>query len=111
MSLDLISDFLQFKIAMPKGSKNGIYTFDRFKLDVEKLMLYRDEIEVTLPPKVVKTLTVLIEHRGEILSKDELIEKVWDDSIVEESNLSQNLYVLRKALGTKPDGGRYIETL
>ena len=111
MSLDLTSDFLQFEIAMPASSKNGMYSFDRFKLDAEKLMLYRDEIEVTLPPKIVKTLTVLIEHRGEILSKDELIEKVWDDSIVEESNLSQNLYVLRKALGTKPDGGPYIETL
>ena len=111
MSLDLNSDFLQFKIAMPTGSKNGIYTFDRFKLDAEKLMLYRDEIEVTLPPKIVKTLAVLIENRGSILSKDELIEKVWADVIVEESNLSQNLYILRRSLGKKPDGSPYIETL
>lgn len=111
MSSDLTSDFLQFKIAMPKGSKNGMYSFDRFKLDSEKLMLYRDEMEVTLPPKIVKTLAVLIENRGSILSKDELIEKVWVDSIVEESNLSQNLYILRKTLGSKPDGGPYIETL
>ena len=96
---------------MPASSKNGIYNFDRFKLNSEKLMLYRDEVEVTLTPKVVKTLVVLIEHRGEILSKDELIEKVRDDSIVEESNLSQNLYVLRKALGIGPDGAPYIETL
>ena len=111
MSLDLTSDFLQIKIGMPTASKNGIYTFDRFRLDSEKLMLYRDETEISLPPKVVKTLAVLMEHRGEILSKDELIEQVWSDSIVEESNLSQNLYVLRKALGSKPDGGPYIETL
>ena len=96
---------------MPKGSKNGMYSFDRFKLDAEKLMLYRDETEITLAPKIVKTLAVLIENRGSILSKDELIDKVWDDSIVEESNLSQNLYILRKTLGTKPDGGQYIETL
>ena len=88
-----------------------MYSFDRFKLDAEKLMLYRDEVEVTLAPKIVKTLAVLIENRGSILSKDELIDKVWDDSIVEESNLSQNLYILRKTLGTKPDGGQYIETL
>jgi predicted ATPase/DNA-binding winged helix-turn-helix (wHTH) protein/Tol biopolymer transport system component len=111
MSSDLTSDLLQFNFKMPKGSKNGMYSFDRFKLDSEKLMLYRDNVEVTLPPKIVKTLTVLIEHRGSILSKDELIEKVWDDSIVEESNLSQNLYILRKTLGSKPDGGQYIETL
>ncbi|MFL6467437.1 MAG: winged helix-turn-helix domain-containing protein, partial [Pyrinomonadaceae bacterium] len=111
MSSDLTSDLLQFNFTMPKGSKNGMYSFDRFKLDSEKLMLYRDETEITLAPKIVKTLAVLIENRGSILSKDELIEKVWDDSIVEESNLSQNLYILRKTLGTKPDGGQYIETL
>ena len=111
MSLDLTSDFLQNNFAMPEASKNGMYTFDRYKLDAEKLMLYRDEIEIKLPPKVVKTLAVLIEHRGSILSKDELIEKVWADAIVEESNLSQNLYVLRKSLGSRPDGFPYIETL
>lgn len=96
---------------MPKGSKNGMYSFDRFKLDSEKLMLYRNEAEVSLPPKVVKTLAVLIENCGTILSKDELIEKVWADSIVEESNLSQHLYLLRKTLGTRPEGVPYIETL
>ena len=111
MSLDLTSDYLQNKFTVLEGSKNGMYTFDRFKLDAEKLMLYRDEVEITLPPKVVKTLAVLIENRGTILSKDELIDKVWADSIVEESNLSQNLYILRKSLGKKPDGSTYIETL
>ena len=110
-SSDSTADLLQRDFSMPRGSKNGIYSFDRFKLDSEKLMLYRDEVEITLPPKIVKTLAVLIENRGSILSKDELIEKVWDDSIVEESNLSQNLYILRKTLGAKPDGGQYIETL
>jgi predicted ATPase/Tol biopolymer transport system component/DNA-binding winged helix-turn-helix (wHTH) protein len=111
MSSDLTSDLLQFNFTMPKGSKNGMFSFDRFRLDAEKLMLYRDGVAVTLPPKIVKTLAVLIENRGTILSKDELIEKVWDDSIVEESNLSQNLYILRKTLGSRPDGGQYIETL
>ncbi len=96
---------------MPDIRKNGFLRFDRFKLDAEKLMLYRDEAEIALPPKVVKTLAVLIENRGSILSKDELIEQVWSDSIVEESNLSQNLYLLRKSLGKRPDGGTYIETL
>lgn len=111
LSLDLTSDFLQFTIAMPRSSKNGDYAFDGFSLDPEKLMLYRDGREISLPVKVVKTLSVLIENRGTILSKDELIDKVWSDSIVEESNLSQNLYILRKTLGDRPDGGSYIETL
>ena len=110
MSSDLSSSFLHFKIPMSKDSKNGIYAFDHFKVDVDKLMLYRDDAELSLPPKVVRTLAVLVEHRGSILSKDELIERVWQDSIVEESNLSQHLYLLRKTLGNKPDGNPYIET-
>ena len=90
---------------------HSIYEFGGFVLDVDKLMLYRDEAEISLPPKVVKTLAVLVENRGEILSKDELMEKVWEGSVVEESNLSQYLYLLRKTVGQKPDGNPYIETL
>jgi DNA-binding winged helix-turn-helix (wHTH) protein/Tol biopolymer transport system component len=111
MSLELSSNFLQFGIDMANGNGHGIYEFDEFKLDAVKLMLYRGEREITLPPKVVKTLAVLVENSGEILSKDELMTRVWEDSIVEESNLSQYLYLLRKTLGERPDGGNYIETL
>ena len=96
---------------MESGYKHSVYGFDKFRLDCDKLMLYRDGEPVTLPPKVVKTLAVLVDNRGSILSKDELMESVWEDSIVEEANLSQNLYLLRKTLGSKPDGSPYIETL
>lgn len=96
---------------MSNGSGHSIYVFDRFRLDRDRLMLYRDETEVVLPPKAVETLSILAEHHGEIISKDELIEALWTDSIVEESNLSQYLYLLRKTLGSRPDGKPYIETL
>src|SRR5688500_634027 len=111
MSSNLSSNFLQFNFAMQNGSKHSVYGFDRFRLDCDKLMLYRDGEPVTLPPKVIKTLAVLVENRGSILSKNELMERVWEDSIVEEANLSQNLYLLRKTLGSRPDGSPYIETL
>jgi Tol biopolymer transport system component/DNA-binding winged helix-turn-helix (wHTH) protein len=111
MSSKLSSNFLQINFGMENGSKHSIYGFDIFRLDCDKLMLYRDGRPVTLPPKVVKTLAVLVENRGLILSKNELMERVWEDSIVEEANLSQNLYLLRKTLGSKPDGSPYIETL
>ncbi|HVF47730.1 MAG TPA: winged helix-turn-helix domain-containing protein [Pyrinomonadaceae bacterium] len=111
MSLNLSSNYLDFEIGMSEGSKNGIYEFDRFRLDSHDLMLYRDGAEVSLPPKVVSTLVVLVENRGSILTKDELIDKVWTDAVVEESNLSQHLYQLRKTLGKTPDGKSYIETL
>ena len=88
---------------MADKSRNGVLAFDQFRIDVEKLMLYRDDAEVLIPAKVAKTLAVLVESAGTILSKDELIERVWDDSIVEESNLTQYLYLLRKTLGTMPD--------
>src|SRR5215216_2920188 len=104
MSLDLSSSFHQFRIPMADGSKNGVLAFDQFRIDVEKLMLYRDDAEVLIPPKVAKTLAVLVQSAGAILSKDELIECVWEDSIVEESNLTQYLYLLRKTLGTMADG-------
>lgn len=96
---------------MAKPNGHSIYTFGEFQLDAEKLMLYRDSAEVQLPPKVIKTLAVLVENAGDILSKDELMERVWEGSIVEESNLSQYLYLLRKTLGQMPDGRPYIETL
>ncbi len=111
MSSNLSSNYLQFNFGMENGSKHSIYGFDKFRLDCGKLMLYSDGEPVTLAPKVVKTLVVLVESRGSILSKDELMERVWEDSIVEEANLSQNLYLLRKTLGSKPDGAPYIETL
>src|SRR6478672_7252738 len=111
MSLELTSNYPQFGIGMDNGNGHSIYEFDQFRLDAGKLMLYRGGEEIQLPPKVIKTLSVLIESKGEILSKDELMARVWDDSIVEESNLSQYLYLLRKTLGAKTDGGNYIETL
>ncbi len=111
MSLDLSSNLLQFNFVMESASNNGIYSFDDFTLDSGKLMLYRHGEALSLPPKVVRTLAVLVENQGTILSKDELIEQVWSDSVVEESNLSQYLYLLRKSLGEMPRGGPYIETL
>lgn len=96
---------------MAQRSNNSIYAFDQFGLDVSNLMLYRDGEAISLPRKVVKTLAVLVETRGAIISKDDLIDRVWEDSIVEEANLTQHLYLLRKTLGTKPDGSSYIETL
>jgi DNA-binding winged helix-turn-helix (wHTH) protein/Tol biopolymer transport system component len=111
MSSNLTSSFSQFKFGMNNSTEHSIYVFDEFKLDRDKMMLYRDGQPLTLPPKAVETLSILAEHHGQILSKDELIDAVWTDAIVEESNLSQYLYLLRKTLGSRPDGKPYIETL
>ncbi|HUF05324.1 MAG TPA: winged helix-turn-helix domain-containing protein [Aridibacter sp.] len=96
---------------MAKASGHSVYVFDDFRLECDKLMLYRSGLPKALPPKAVETLAVLVKHRGEIISKDALIDAVWHDSVVEESNLTQYLYLIRKTLSTRPGGKPYIETL
>lgn len=74
------------------------YRFGPFRLDREQLMLSLGEASIALGPKVVETLLALVEHPGEVLSKAELLERVWPEGFVEEANLAQNIYVIRKAL-------------
>lgn len=96
---------------MIKTSVQNIYEFEDFRLDAAHLMLYRGNEEISLAPKAVQTLLTLIERRGEIITKDELMKTIWNDSIVEETNLTQYVHVLRKTLGTTANGRPLIETL
>src|SRR3954453_2392780 len=87
------------------------YKFDDYVVDVsEKRLLHHGEI-VPLTPKPFDILLVLLERPGELVEKDLLLESVWPETFVEESNLAQNISTLRKALGTPADGGKYIETM
>lgn len=74
-------------------------------------MLFRDEQRVALTPKVLETLLVLVEANGKIVSKDELMQKVWPDTFVDESSLTANISVLRKTLATDGEPRPYIETI
>ncbi len=98
MSLDLNLIYSDFNFTMVKPCHYKIYEFEKFRLDTVHLMLYCGSEEIPLAPKAVETLLVLVERRGEILSKDELMETIWTDSIVEESNLAKYLHVLRNTL-------------
>jgi len=64
-----------------------------------------------LPPRAFDTLLVLVENNGRLLEKDALMQIVWGDTVVEENNLSQVIYLLRKALRDGEDDVRYIETV
>jgi DNA-binding winged helix-turn-helix (wHTH) protein/Tfp pilus assembly protein PilF len=75
-----------------------MYAFGPFELDSDQLLLSVDGAPLALGPKVVETLLALIEHPGEVLSKSALLDRVWPEGYVEEANLAQNIYVLRKAL-------------
>jgi len=88
-----------------------IYEFEDFRFDAEHLMLYRRGESIPLAPKAAETLLVFIERRGQILSKEKLIEQIWPDAFVEESNLYLYLSVLRQTLGNQKSGTPYLETL
>jgi TolB-like protein/DNA-binding winged helix-turn-helix (wHTH) protein/Tfp pilus assembly protein PilF len=85
---------------------NGFYEFGPYCLDRRSRVLLKDGAVVPLTPKALDTLVALVERAGQPLSKDELLRSVWPDTFVEESNLAQNISVLRKALGRS-----FIETL
>src|SRR5438309_7445229 len=89
------------------------YEFGPFRVDTLNHVLLRHGKAVSLKPKVFDTLLVLVENRERLLDKDELLSRLWPDTIVEESNLTQNVYLLRKALGEEPeaDADAYIETM
>ena len=83
------------------------YEFGPYRIDSVDRRLLRGGEPVPLKAKVVDTLLVLLEHAGEVLEKEDLMRRLWPDSFVEEGNLTQNIYVLRKAL---PEAD-YIETV
>lgn len=87
-----------------------MYRFGPFRLEKEQLLLSLHDEPLALGPKVVETLLALVEHPGEVLSKAELLDRVWPEGFVEEANLAQNIYVIRKALRAHWEGDA-IETV
>lgn len=75
-----------------------LYEFGQFQLDVQNSQLLRDGEVVALKPKVFDTLLLLVENSGTLLSKEELMQRLWPETSVEENNLTQNISILRKAL-------------
>ena len=90
---------------------NLSYEFGRFRLNVAERILLRDGEVVPLTPKVFDILLTLVENRGQVVSKEGLMKRVWPDTFVEEGNLTQNISLLRKALGESPGGVQFIETV
>src|SRR5688572_7120589 len=75
---------------------NHLHRFGKCTLDSEKKVLWCDEQPVALPLKAVELLILLVEKRGEVATKDEIWRGVWQDAFVEETNLTHNIYVLRR---------------
>ena len=93
------------------SEKNGHrYEFGDFRLESERPSLWRDNSLVSLPPKAVEVLLVLVRRRDVIVSRDELLNTVWRDTFVEEGNINYTVSLLRKTLD-KDDKGRFIQTV
>lgn len=87
----------------------AFYQFGPFRIDPEKEVLLRDGQPVALTPKTFQILLVLVRHSNQVVTKDDLMKAVWPDTFVEEANLSRNIFMLRKALGSAES--RYIVTV
>lgn len=88
-----------------------LYEFGPFRLDPTERLLTRDDLALALTPKAFDTLLALVENSRHIVTKEELMNRVWPDIYVEETNLAQHISMLRKVLGERADGGQYIETV
>jgi DNA-binding winged helix-turn-helix (wHTH) protein/TolB-like protein len=91
--------------------ENRSYDFGRFRLKRAERVLLREGEPVPLTPKVFDILITLVENSGRVVEKDDLMKKVWPSTYVEEGNLTQNVSLLRKALGESAGGAQFIETV
>ena len=90
--------------------KPQFYEFGDFRLDATKRRLLRGGEPVQLTPKVFDTLLYMVEHRGDVITKDALMAALWPDTVVEENNLGQNISKLRSVLGESRGENLYIAT-
>ena len=88
-----------------------LYEFGPFRVDPDKKILWRENQPVPITAKAFETLLILLRNSQEVVSKENLMQEIWPNTAVEESNLSQNIFMLRKALGDTPEDRRYILTI
>jgi DNA-binding winged helix-turn-helix (wHTH) protein len=104
----------KFAEGTPKVSvllQNRVYRFAEFRLHADEHLLLRGEERVLLWPRNFNLLVKLVENAGRLLTKEALVNEVWEGSFVEEGNLNRTISNLRKALGEKPNENRFIETI
>src|SRR6266566_7696500 len=90
----------------------NVYEFGDFQLDAAKRRLRRlDGTPVPLTPRVFDTLLYMVEHHDSVMDKEQIMEAVWPDSIVEENNLAQAIWKLRQVFGETPGSHSYIVTV
>ncbi|MBD0372024.1 MAG: transcriptional regulator, partial [Pyrinomonadaceae bacterium] len=89
----------------------SVYEFGAFRMDVAERVMFCDGALVPLTPKAFDILLVLVERSGHLVEKSEIMDAVWPDTFVEEANLTQNIFTLRKVLGRRDNKRPFIETV
>ncbi|NOT48361.1 MAG: tetratricopeptide repeat protein [Acidobacteria bacterium] len=93
------------------STNNSTFEFEDYVLRPSERLLLRNGIPVPLKAKVFETLLSLVQNHGRILSKEDLMKLIWSDRYVEENNLSQYIFILRRILGENPQDHRFIVTI
>src|SRR5690349_9879126 len=88
-----------------------VFVFDQYRLDPDERLLYCNGAVLPVAPKAFDILLILVTHSGRLVLKDDLMQAVWPDTCVEEGNLAQNIFVLRKLFGETAQESRYIATV
>ncbi len=88
----------------------GFFEFGPFRLEPDEHLLLRDGVPISVSPKTFELLVFLVQNHGRLVTKEQIMQAVWQESFVEEANLTVSISALRKALGEKEDS-RYIETV
>src|SRR5215471_6753803 len=86
-------------------------SFGPFAFDPQNRLLWRDDTEIALPPRVLGVLETLIERPGEVVARQDLLDRVWKDAFVTDTSLAEAVSVLRQALGDDPQSPTYIQTV
>src|SRR5258705_5176258 len=96
---------------MHDQNEHVVYEFDGFRVDVLRRKLLSKGVTLQLTAKAFDTLVFLIRHQGSTVTKADLMNAVWEDSAVEENNLTQQISALRRVLGERPNDHRFIVTV
>ena len=96
---------------MSKEISAKIYEFSGFRLEEAQQRLLFNGQPVSLKPKILDLLRYLIQSRGQLIAKDDLMREVWPDTIVEENNITVSMSILRKTLGENRHKPQFIETV
>jgi serine/threonine-protein kinase len=86
-------------------------SFGPFAFDPESRLLWRDGTEIPLPPRVLGVLEALLARPGEVVPRQDLLDRVWKDAFVTDTSLGEAISFLRQALGDDPQSPRYIQTV